>query len=263
MAIFRSLRNELHKFGKHKNPSIDHVMSGTDFPISGAKAELPNPGRHGAPSRQQEYDPIAAAYQEIESHYKTYQPWFVGPVTPPQQASTSEARFTADDGIDAVVIDDLKDWREIRDEIQDAMDQAKAIDEMPEFAREFVDESVPEPDPAEPLDGMDSLLMPTEFAVPPDEPLEPQPPVSAEGFPSLEQIVQAEMPESMPTMPAQPEYDAASMTPQLLEQALQQVSTQPQPEDPEEQLRRQQNLDQLLNPYNAMLFNPFGMPGPG
>jgi len=55
------------------------------------------------------------------------------------------------------------------------------------------------------------------------------------------------------------------MTPQLLEQALQQASatTPPQPEDPEEQLRQQQELDQFLNPNNYMLFNPFGMPGPG
>jgi hypothetical protein len=261
MAIFRSLRNELHKFGKHKYPSIDHLMPASDFPLSGVKAELPNPGRHGAPSRQQEYDPIVAAYQAVEAAYEQPQTWFDGPVTPPQPASTSEARFSADDGIDAVVIDHLQ----IQHEIQDAIDQAKAIDEIPQFAREFVDESEPELDCAEPLEDMDSLLMPTEFAELPDETPERQPPVSAEGFPSLEQIVQAEMPESLPAMPVQPEYDAAPMTPVLLEQALQQASTQPQPEDPEEQLRRQYDaqLDQLLNPYNAMLFNPFGMPGPG
>ena len=261
MAIFRSLRNELHKFGKHTNPSIDNVMSGTDFPLSGANAELPNPGRHGAPSRQPEYDPIAAAYEAMATMYKTPPSWFDGPVAPPPQTQTSEASFTADDGIDAIVNDDLKNWREI----QEAIDEVKMTDDMPEFAREFVDEPMPEPDSEEPLENTDWIMLPAAFTPPPDEAPESQTPVHAEGFPSLEQIVQAEMPASMPTMPTQPEYDAASMTPQLLEQALQQenAATPPQPEDPEEQLRRQQELDQFLNPNNYMLFNPFGMPGPG
>jgi hypothetical protein len=185
-----------------------------------------------------EYDPIVAAYQEMVTAYEAQQAWFDGPVTPQHQAQHSEARFTPDDGIDAVVFDDLHSLHEI----QDAIDLVKGPDNLPKFAREFVDDSVPEPDSAEPFADMDSLTMPTEFDVPRDETPEPQPPVSTEGFSPLEQIVQAEM----------------------IEQALQQenAATPPQPEDPEEQLRRQQELDQLLNPYNALLFNPFGMPGP-
>jgi len=212
-----------------------------------------------------EYDPIVAAYQEMAAKYETYQAWFDGPVAPPQQARTSEARFTADDGIDAIVTDDLKDAREIREEIQDAIDEVKMTDDMPEFAREFVDEPMPEPDSEEPLENMDWIMLPTECTPPPDETPEPQPPISADGFPSLEQIVQAEMPESMPAMPAQAEYGDSLITPTMLEQALQQenAATPQQPEDPEEQLRRQQELDQFLNPNNYMLFIPFGMPGPG
>jgi hypothetical protein len=259
MGIPEPLRREIFKYRRTKSYSLDGILRSLGASPNVAASEaiaLP------AGTLPKDYDPIVAAYQDMEPAYDTPSSWFEGPVASKHHVQDSEVRFASHE----IAIEPLSPEQQALLEIQQEIDLVKQDDSLPQFAREFADDFPGAPSELDfPTPDINTLLMMAELEALPNQAPAPLSPEPNQEFSRLEQIVMAEAPE-----PASPQPDYLGLTPELLQGAMQQaqrVLQTPQSETSEQQqLVYDPQLEEMLDPYRAMFnspFNPFGMPGPG